>query len=152
MRDFSGDLTATTSDGRVDVTDADCSTLHVTSADGRLVLTHVTAAQIDASASNGRLEGTGLQLRDGTIASSNGRVSLGIAAGTNTTITAGTSNGRVNVNGFSSTPATFVKHGDDDDSDDSDSPPSAKTVRIGAGNGHLEVRASNGSIDLNQEG
>ena len=150
VHDFHGDLTATTSEGRIDVSDADCSTLHVSSADGRVVLTRVRAAQIDASSSNGRVEGSGLALRDGTVASSNGRVSLGFAPGTDTTVTAGTSNGRVNVSGFTAVPAKYVRHGGGDDDDDDST--AAKTVRIGAGSGKLDVHASNGSIDLNQEG
>jgi Putative adhesin len=149
VRDFRGDLTATTSQGRVDVSDADCSTLHVSSSDGRVVLRRVNAAQIDASSSNGRLEGSGLQLRDGTIATSNGRVSLGFTRGTDATVTAGTSNGRVNVSGLEAMPAKYVRHGGDDSDDDSSA---AKTVRIGTGSGKLDVHTSNGSIDLNQEG
>jgi hypothetical protein len=152
VRDFHGALTATSSDGHVDVKDADCTTLHVDAANGRVALTRVTAAQIDASSSNGRVEGTGLRLRDGHVSSSNGRVSLGFSADADTTVTAATSNGHVNVSGFDATPAKYVKRGDDDEDDDDDDSSSAKTVRIGAGSGRLDVRASNGSIDLNQEG
>jgi hypothetical protein len=150
VQDFRGSLTATSPDGTIEVTDADCPELHVTSANGRVTLTRVRAQQIFASSSNGRVEGTGLQLHDGRVASSNGRVSLGFASGADTTVTAGAANGHVRVSGFAATAATYVRGGDDADDDDDSS--AAKTVRIGAGSGRLDVRASNGSIDLSQEG
>jgi hypothetical protein len=152
VHDFRGDLTASNSDGRIDVTDADCSTLQVSASNGRLVLTHVNAAQVDASSSNGRVIGTAVQLRDGRVSSSNGRVSLGFAAGADTTVTAATSNGRINVSGFADGPASLVKTGGDDSDSDDDDAPAAKTIRVGAGSGRLDVHTSNGSIDLSQEG
>jgi hypothetical protein len=150
VRDFRGSLTATSPDGTIEVTDADCPQLHLASSNGRVTLTRVRALQIFASSSNGRVEGTGLQLRDGSVASSNGRVSLGFATGADTTITAGAANGRVHLSGFAATAASDVRGSDDEDDDDDSS--AAKTVRIGAGSGRLDVRASNGSIDLSQEG
>jgi putative adhesin len=148
VRDFRGSLTATTSNGNLDLIDADCPQLHVTSANGRVTLTRVQARQIDASSSNGRVNGTGLRLHDGRVATSNGRVSLGFAPGADTTITAASSNGRVNVSGLSAgSGAQQVRS----TGEDGDSLP-AKMVRIGAGSGRLDVRTSNGSIDLSQEG
>jgi Putative adhesin len=152
IHDFRGQLSATSSDGRLEISDADCPTLHVASSNGRVTLTRVTAAQIDASSSNGRVEGTALQLRDGRVSSSNGRVSLGFASGADTTVSAASSNGHVHVSGFPSGPTTAVKHGDDDDSDDDSDSSAATTVRVGAGSGRLNVHASNGSINLSQEG
>jgi hypothetical protein len=149
VRDFRGQLSATSSDGRLEISDADCPTLHVASSNGRVTLTRVTAAQIDASSDNGRVEGTALQLHDGHVSSSNGRVSLSFAGGADTTVSAASSNGRVHVSGFTAGPATTVEHGDEDDDSDSSA---ATTVRVGAGNGRLSVHASNGSINLSQEG
>ena len=145
VRDFRGSLTAASSSGNLEVIDADCLELHVTSDNGRLTLTRVRARKIDASSSNGRVNGTGLQLHDGRVASSNGRVSLGFAPGADTTVSAASSNGRVNVSGLS-VGGTQNVNGDDDDST------TAKMVRVGAGGGRLDVRSSNGSIDLTQEG
>jgi len=136
--------------GWIKISDADCSTLHVASADGRVVLTNVTAAQIDASSTNGRVEGRELQLRDGRVASSNGRVSLEFTAGTDTTVNADAGNGKVHVSGFDAAPAARVR--DAGDEDDGGGSSSARTVRIGAGDGRLHVHASNGNIDLTQEG
>jgi hypothetical protein len=151
VRDFRGSLTATNADGRIEITDADCPTLHVSVANGRVTLTRVRARTIDADSSNGRIDGTGLRLRDGRVASANGRVSLGFAAGTDSTVTVGAANGHVRVSGFTAAPATFVQSSADEENDDG-SPSSAQTVRVGAGSGRLDVRAGNGSIDLSQEG
>lgn len=147
VRDFRGSLTAASSSGNLEVIDADCPELHVSSDNGRLTLTRVRARKIDASSSNGRVNGTGLQLRDGRVASSNGRVSLGFAPGADTTVSAASSNGRVNVSGLS-VGGTQTVRSDDEDDDSAQ----AKMVRVGAGSGRLDVRSSNGSIDLTQEG
>jgi Putative adhesin len=152
IRDFRGALSATSSDGRLEISDADCPTLHVAASNGRVTLTRVTAAQIDATSSNGRVEGTALQLHDGRVSSSNGRVSLGFAGGADTTVSAASSNGRVHVSGFPAGPVTSMKRGDDDDGDGDSDSTSATTVRVGAGSGRLNVHASNGSINLSQEG
>jgi hypothetical protein len=54
------------------------------------------------------------------------------------------------VSGFAAAPANQTRRGDDEN-DDGNSP-SATQVRIGAGSGRLNVHASNGNIDLTQEG
>ncbi len=136
--------------GFIEISDADCSTLHVESANGRVVLTNVIAAQIDASSTNGRVEGRALQLRDGSVSSANGRVSLQFAGGTDTTVNAEAGNGKVRVSGFAAAAAVPVQRADDEQNGGDTW--SARTVRIGAGEGRLDVHASNGNIDLTQEG
>jgi hypothetical protein len=150
VRDFRGSLEATSADGHVEITDAQCPTLHVSSSNGRVVLRRVTAAQINASSSNGRVEGVAVQLHDGSVSSANGRVSLGFAPAADTTVNASSNNGRVRVSGFAAAPAGHVSRSSDDDDDDNS--PSATQVRVGAGSGRLNVHASNGNIDLSQEG
>ena len=145
VSDFQGALEATSSDGHVSLTDSVFSTLHVSSANGHVELRRVSADHIDASSDNGRVVGSGLRLRDGTVSSENGHVSLGFASGSDTTVTAATSDGSINLAGFGV--ASQTTHGGDDDDDGA-----AKTVRIGAGNGQLDVHSSNGNIDLTQEG
>jgi Putative adhesin len=137
--------------GTVWIEDFNGPSLDVASSNGRLTMHNIVARQLDAESSNGRVEVTGLQVRDGNIDSSNGRVSLGFAPGADTTVTAATSNGHINVSGFTVTPAKAVKHGDDDDDDDDDST-SARTIRVGSGSGRLGVHTSNGSIYISQEG
>jgi DUF4097 and DUF4098 domain-containing protein YvlB len=147
ISDFRGALTATSDDGHVEVSDADCPTLHASSANGRVVLHRVSAQRLEASSSNGRIEATALAVRDGSVSSSNGRVSLGFAPGADTTVTAAASNGAIRVRGLAAvvTNAPAAASGDDDEDS------AAQTVRVGAGDGRLDVHASNGSIDLRGE-
>ena len=138
--------------GTVLIEDFNGPSLDVASSNGRLTLHNIVARQLDALSSNGRVDVTGLQVRDGNIDSSNGRGTPGFAPGADTTVTAATSNGHINVSGFAATPAKYVKHADDEDDGDDDDSLSAKTIRVGAGAGRLGVHTSNGSIYLSQEG
>jgi hypothetical protein len=133
--------------GHIIVDDYDGPSLNVSASNGRIELQRVIATRIDASSDDGRVEGTGLQVHDGTIESNNGRVTLGFAPGSDTVVNAETSNGSVRVSGFASAAAPAVHNSDDDDDT-----PSARTVRIGAGTGRLDVHSSDGNITLNQEG
>lgn len=129
-------------DGSVTVEDYDAPALHVASSKGPIALHRVIATQLEATASDGRVEGTALAVRDGTI-ESDGRVTLGFAAGTNAVVAAETSDGKVRVSGFSGGDLTAARHDDDDDD------VSARTVRVGAGEGHIDVH-SDGNINLFQ--
>jgi hypothetical protein len=138
--------------GTIVIEDFNGPALDVATSNGRVTMHNIIASQLDAESSNGRVEGTALQVRDGRIDSSNGRVTLGFLPGTNTTVTAATSNGHINVSGFDATPAKVVKHSDEDGDDDDDDSSTARTVRVGNGSGRLDVHTSNGSIYLSQEG
>jgi hypothetical protein len=153
VTDVRGDLSASSSNGHVEITDADCPTMHVSSSNGRVVLRRVTVQRLVASSSNGRIEAVGLAVRDGSISSSNGRVSLDFAPGADTTVTADASNGSISVANFAAAPAAAAAGGADGDDDDGDDhgDSSTKKVRIGAGSGQLDVHASNGSIVLKRE-
>jgi hypothetical protein len=137
--------------GSILIDDFNGPSLTVETSNGRLTMHNIVTAQLDANSSNGRVEGTALQVRDGHVDSSNGRVTLGFAAGADTTVTAAASNGHVDVSGLGVVGTPKVKSADDEDDDDDDDS-SSKTVRIGAGSGRLDVHASNGSINLSQEG
>lgn len=120
--------------GSITVDDFNAPALHVEASNGRITLRRIVATRLEATNGNGRVEGTALQVRDGSVETSNGRVRLGFARGADTLVTAETSNGSVRVS----------------DGDQGDRP-SSRTVRIGAGNGHLDVHSSNGSIYISQE-
>ena len=147
--------------GDVELNDFDAPALNITANHGDVTFHDVATARIDVSTSNGRVEGSGLQLQNGSISTSNGRVTLGFASGSNTVVNAQTSNGTIHLSGLTGTAAVAAprKHkssddddeNDDDDDDNSDSL-TAKTVRIGAGGGHLDVNTSNGNIRLTQDG
>jgi hypothetical protein len=136
--------------GSITIEDYNAPDLHVSSSNGRIVLHQIVAARLDASSSNGRVEGTDLQVRDGNVESSNGRVTLAFAPGTDTLVTARTSNGRIRLSGIAAAATTAKRKSSDDDDDDDDE--SSQTVRIGSGSGRLDVHSSNGNIDLSQDG
>jgi hypothetical protein len=135
--------------GTVTVEDYDAPSLHVVSSDGRIVLRRIESAQVEVTSKDGRVDGTALQVRDGHVESS-GRVSLRFAAGTDTLVNAEASDGKISTSGFAGTDVVTKSKGSDDDDDDDDS--SARTVRVGAGEGHLDVHSSDGNITLAQDG
>jgi hypothetical protein len=133
--------------GSIDVVDFSASSLRVRATNGPISLHGVVVTRLDASSRNDNVEGSALQVRDGTIESADGNVSLGFASGSDTVVSADASDGSVHVSGFpsSSVVGTQRTNGDDEES-------SSQTVRIGAGNGRLDVHASDGSIHLRQDG
>ena len=140
--------TFSSNNGYVAITDFNAPSLAVETSNGRVELRDVTAPSFEVSSSNGRIEGSALHVTNGHVSSSNGRVTLRFAPGTDTTVTAATSNGSIDAGGLSATSAKPHKSSDDDDDDDA----TAKTIRIGSGAGQLDVHSSNGNINLSQEG
>jgi hypothetical protein len=141
--------------GYVTITDFNAPSLTVETSNGRVNLRDVTAPSFEVSSSNGRIEGSALHVTNGHVKSSNGRVTLGFAANSDTTVTAETSNGSVdvgNLNVTSAAHATAHQRSSDDDDDDDDGDGSSKTIRLGSGSGQLDVHSSNGNINLRQEG
>lgn len=136
--------------GSVTVEDFAAPRLRLSASNGRISLHRIVTAHLKATSRNGRVEGTGLQVRDGSIESSNGRVTLGFATGADTLVTAKTSNGAIRVSGFAPAAVTGTRKSSDDEDDDDDS--STQTVRVGAGDGRLDVESSNGNISLRQPG
>jgi hypothetical protein len=129
--------------GSIAVDDFNGPTLDISSS-GRISMHSVITPRLDASSSDGRIQGSALQVRDGHIKSDDGRVTLSFAAGTNTTVDAATDDGTVNVSGFTAATSTSSSKSDDGDA-------SSGTVRIGDGNGRLDVRSSDGNIEIRQD-
>lgn len=130
--------------GSVTVEDYAAGALRVASARGRIVLHEIAAAHLDATSDEGRVEGTALRVHDGNVESSS-RVSLGFATGADTLVNAESGNGRVTVSGFSAAAVRAAQAGAGDAA-------SSRAVRIGAGEGHLDVHSSDGNITLANEG
>ncbi len=130
--------------GSVTVEDYAAGTLHVASSRGRIVLHEIAATRLDATSDEGRVEGTALRVHDGNVESSS-RVSLGFATGADTLVDAESGSGRITVSGFSASAVLAKRPASGDDA-------SSRAVRIGAGNGHLDVHSSEGNITLAQEG
>jgi hypothetical protein len=122
--------------GTIAIDDYDARVLHVASSDGRIALHGVAAARLDATSTGSRIEATGLRVRDGEIRSDE-RISLGFAAGSDTLVTANAGDGNVDLSGFDGSNA-------EDDA-------SSRTVRVGAGNGRLDVHANDATIRLVRE-
>jgi hypothetical protein len=132
--------------GSVSVEDYDAPALHVVTSDGPIILHQIVAARIDVASRNDTVEGTALQVRDGTV-ESDGRVMLGFATGADTLVSAQASDGKISLSGFAD--AQSLSSGGKSSEDGG---LSSRTVRVGAGSGHLDVHSSDGDIDLAQEG
>jgi len=133
--------------GSVMVEDYVAPALHLAASNGRISMHQVVATRVDATSRNGRVEGTALQVRDGSV-EGGGRVTLGFAAGSDTLVSAQASNGKVILSGFpASASLAGRRSGEDGEAD-----PSSQTLRVGAGNGRLDVHSSDGNINLSQEG
>jgi hypothetical protein len=130
--------------GSVTIKDYDAPALHVTASNGPISLHEIVAARLDATSGNDSIEGFGLQVRGGSVEASD-RITLGFALGADTLVSAHTNDGKVNVSGFSA--AASVHKSSGDNSDDS----STESVRVGAGDGRLDVHTSDGNINLTQE-
>ncbi len=116
----------------------------MTAANGPIIMHAVAAERLDAFTHNDRIEGTSLRVHDGSIESGD-RVTLGFAAGTNTVVNADTDDGKITATGFNAGASVAgTRKNDDDDS-------SSETVRVGAGNGSLDVHSGDGNINLVQE-
>jgi hypothetical protein len=128
--------------GFIRIEDYDGPILHLTAMRGPIIMHAVAAERLDASAQHDRVDGTALRIHDGSIDSGD-RVTLGFLSGTNTVVNADTDDGKITATGLNAT-ADGTKKNDDDDA-------SSQTVRVGTGNGSLDVHTSDGNINLVQE-
>jgi len=130
--------------GFIKIEDFDGPVLHVTTMNGPIIMHAVAVERLEASARNDRIDGTAMRVHDGSIESGD-RVTLGFAAGTNTIVNADTDDGKITATGFDAGASVAgARKSEDDDS-------SSQTVRLGAGNGSLDVHTSDGNIHLVQE-
>ncbi|MGA3036616.1 MAG: hypothetical protein ABSE64_03945 [Vulcanimicrobiaceae bacterium] len=130
--------------GFIRVEDYDGPVLHLTASRGPIIMHAVTVEHLDASARDDRVDGTALRVHDGNIESGD-RVTLGFASGTNTVVNAITDDGKATASGFSTGASVAGSRKDDDDDS------SSETVRVGTGNGSLDVHTTDGNINLVQE-
>ena len=116
--------------GSVTVDDFSGSALRIES-HGRISLHQVSAPDLNATSNDGRIEGSAVQVRNGTI-DADGRVSISFARGSDSLVSAEASDGSVHIAGqnFSG---------------------KSQTMRLGAGDGSLQVHSNDGNINLTQE-
>jgi hypothetical protein len=122
--------------GDVTIDDYDAPTLHVKS-NGRIALQSVRADRLDAIASDGRVIATALRVRDGNVESKDGNVSLRFASDADTLVHADTDDGTIRVPGMTASSST----------DDA----SSRAVRVGSGQGHIDVHTESGDIMIERE-
>lgn len=155
------DVTATSQDGRIYLTDIKANNVKAHSDDGRIVATRVSANSLDLTSNDGRIETAQLELTglnphvnfhtdDGPLviggtfiasgtyelSTNDGRVELNFAQGSSTTVDASTGDGRIVVDGRSS----------EEDGGTS------RNVRIAAGLSSMRVRTADGSIHISTNG
>jgi hypothetical protein len=133
--------------GSITVEDYAAPALHAI-ARGRIALRDVATPHLDVASSESRVDATMLSVHDGSIESDE-RMTLAFAKGTDTLVTADATSGRIIVSGLTAASAPIVDSRTDDDGDKTSS--SLQSVRVGAGNGHLDVRSHDGNIDLASE-
>jgi hypothetical protein len=135
-------------EGSIAVDDYHAPVLDVASSDGSISLHEVAAPRVDVKTEDGSVDGTGLQIGDGMIESADGPVTLGFTASADTVVNAQTGDGTIGVSGLASAAPATTKSDEDSDNDK----PSSRTVRLGGGDGRLDVHSSDGNIFISQEG
>jgi len=130
--------------GTITVEDFDAPALQVASR-GSITLRRIVAAHLDAKSRGDSVEGSALQVRNGSI-DSDDQVTLGFAAGADTLVSAVTKDGKISTSGF---PETASADADKSSQDNDDG--ASQRVRVGAGEGRLDVRTSDGDIKLAEE-
>jgi hypothetical protein len=130
--------------GSIAVEDYDAPALRVESSGGNVSLLRVAAPRLDVTSDDGRVVGTALRVRDGSIDSGDGNMTLGFASGTDALITAQTADGTIDISGADAAGGSASDRSSRDGA-------SARTVKIGSGNGRLELRAGDGNIHLTNE-
>jgi hypothetical protein len=118
--------------------------LHLTATSGPIIMHGVAVEHLDVSARHDRVDATALRVHEGSIESGD-RVTLDFAAGTNTVVNADTDDGKITATGFNGGASVAGNRKNDDDDS------SSQTVRVGTGNGSLDVHTDDGNINLVQE-
>jgi hypothetical protein len=156
------DLTVTSQDGRIYLTDIKANNIKAHSDDGRVVATRVSGNVIDFSSNDGRIETSQLEfsglnprvtmhtddgplviagtfIESGTydLTTNDGHVDLNLALGSSATIDASTGDGRIYVDGHRS---------------EGDGGSFSRTVRVAAGLSSMHVRSGDGSIHISTNG
>jgi hypothetical protein len=132
----SGPLTASTGNGHIELRDVAAPAVDVSTDDGRIDFYGVEADDVSATTDNGRIEIVRSVLRSGKIKTDNGRIRLGLDPRSNVTVSAQTSDGKIDVRA----PLSATRASDDDDA--------PSLIRIGGGGGHLDVGSDDGSITV----
>lgn len=133
LADLQGSVDARSDDGYLDASDVRGDRLALESMDGHLALQSVAVASLDASTRDGRIEADGVNVTgDATLQTDDGSIKLRLTPNSDLTIDASTRDGHISVDGNTA------------DRDDS----AQRTIRLGAGTGHMKVATADGSIHI----
>jgi hypothetical protein len=137
LADLRGSIDARTDDGSITAKNVQADTLALASSDGRLEFDDVNATTLTGSTRDGRIVAQRLSVaNDATLETDDGSVRIGLAPGANLTIDASTRDGSIAVDGDSYA-------GDDG---------AARSIRVGAGTGHMKLTTGDGSIHIYTNG
>lgn len=131
-----GNVDARSDDGYVEARDVRGDRLAMTSMDGHLSLKDVAVDSLLATTHDGRIEADGLSLRgerpDATLRTDDGSIRVHLLPGTNVTVAASTSDGRIVVDGSSERADGATQ----------------RTIQVGTGAGTMTVGTADGSIHI----
>jgi DUF4097 and DUF4098 domain-containing protein YvlB len=143
LSDLQGTVNAKSDDGSISASRIRGDALSLSSADGRLTLIDVSASSLDAQTKDGSIEARDLAITGGAqhavLHTGDGSIRVALAARSDLTVDASTSDGKVIVDGQS-----FKNAGDGDSTQ--------HTVRLGSGAGTLQLSSDDGSIHINTNG
>lgn len=132
LSDLQGTIQATSDDGYVSADNVRGDRLTIESEDGHLALKDVTVTSLVAQTHDGHIEAEGLSVSgDATMKTNDGPVRARFAPDANLTIDASTRDGSIAVDGAT-------------DSNNS----AQRTIRLGAGTGHMTLATDDGSIHI----
>jgi hypothetical protein len=131
-----GLLTASTDNGRIEVSGVIASAVDLSTDDGRISLDRVVADDVSVTSDNGRIDVVRSLLRGGKIKTDDGRITLGLDPQSNVTVSAQASSGSVNAQA----PLAATRASSDDDA--------PSVIRVGSGAGRLDVSSDDGIITV----
>lgn len=137
LTDLQGAVEARSDDGYLKATNVRGDRLTMDSRDGHIALENVAVTSLSATTSDGRIEAGDLNVSgDATLQTEDGTVRVGLAPSADVTIDASTRDGHIYLDGSSN------------DSDDA----AQRTIRVGAGTGHMKLASADGSIHISTNG
>jgi hypothetical protein len=134
ISDQRGDLLVKNDDGRVSVTHMSAGRLEVDNDGGRVELTDVRTDFLTVKTGDGHIEGRGIVAGNGSIQADDGNVALSFGSSANLTVGIKTGASVTAV-----PPLQVVRTGDLD---------SERQVRLGSGEGRLDIKTDDGSVSL----
>jgi hypothetical protein len=129
-----GDLHVKNDDGRVSIAHLSAGRLEVDNSDGRVELSDVHAAFLNVKTDDGHIEGTGIVAVNGSVESGDGNVALSFGPSANLTVGV-----KTDSTVTAAPPLQVVRIGDSD---------SERQIRIGSGDGRLDIKTDDGSVSL----